>query len=90
MRHANGIGSRYDTENVDSRQERKDMRARASLQALDRGSFGCAMSSVDMVRAMTGLLRAHQSEVEMQVHCSTAVRYQQYTYNTWRIAAVLL
>ena len=67
MKNSNGAGSRYDAEDVDSRQERKDVRARASLQALDRGRFGCAMSPVDMVRAMAGLLRAHQSEFEMQV-----------------------
>eukprot|EP00752_Nemacystus_decipiens_P014220 g12649.t1 len=60
------IGSRYNTDEVASRQERKDVRARASAQALGRGGSGCAMSPVEMARAMAGLLRMHQSELEMQ------------------------
>lgn len=60
-------GSRYNTEEVASRQERKEVRARASAQALSRGGSGCAMSPVEMARAMAGLLRMHQSEFEMQV-----------------------
>ncbi len=61
------LGSCYNTDEVESRQERKEVRARASLQALGRGESGCAMSPVDMARAMAGLLRMHQSELEMQV-----------------------
>lgn len=61
------LGARYNTEEVGSRQQRLDVRARASLQALTRGDSGCAMSPVEMARAMTALLRLHQSEVEMQV-----------------------
>lgn len=60
-------GASYNTEDVGSRQERVDVRATASLQALDRGDSGCAMSPVEMARAMAGLLRMHQSEFEMQV-----------------------
>lgn len=65
-------GSCYNTEEVESRQERKETRARASLQALSRGDSGCAMSPVEMARAMAGLLRMHQSEFEMQVGPSLA------------------
>lgn len=64
----NDSGASYNTEDVGGRQERVDVRARASLQALNRGDSGCAMSPVEMARAMAGLLRMHQSEFEMQVH----------------------
>lgn len=60
-------GACYNTDDVASRQERQDLRARASRQALGRGDSGCAMSPVEMARAMAGLLRMHQSELEMQV-----------------------
>lgn len=61
------LGSRYNTDAVETRQERKEARAKASLQALDRGDVGCLMSPVDIARAMSSLLRMHQSEFEMQV-----------------------
>lgn len=61
-------GALYNTEDAGSRQERVDVRARASREALSRGDSGCAMSPVEMTRAMAGLLRMHQSEFEMQVH----------------------
>ncbi|CAN0469759.1 unnamed protein product [Ectocarpus sp. 12 AP-2014] len=60
------INSFYNTDEVASREERREVRSRASLQALDRGDSGCAMTPVDMARAMAGLLRMHQSELEMQ------------------------
>lgn len=67
--HDEQTGSCYSTEEAATRQERKEVRARASLQALDRGDVGCLMSPVDMARAMAGLLRMHQSQFEMQVLC---------------------
>ncbi|CAB1116358.1 unnamed protein product [Ectocarpus sp. CCAP 1310/34] len=60
------INSFYNTDDVASREERREVRSRASLQALDRGDSGCAMTPVEMARAMAGLLRMHQSELEMQ------------------------
>ncbi|CAM9383883.1 unnamed protein product [Pylaiella littoralis] len=69
------ISARYNTEEVGSRQQRLDVRARASLQALTRGDSGCAMSPVEMARAMTALLRLHQSEVEMQETIVSGLRY---------------
>ncbi|CAM9453983.1 unnamed protein product [Scytosiphon promiscuus] len=70
------IGSCYDTEDVASRQDRQDLRARASRQVLDRGESGCAMSPVEMARAMAGLLRMHQSELEMQENIVFGLGYE--------------
>eukprot|EP00903_Cladosiphon_okamuranus_P007008 g6818.t1 len=85
------IGSRYNTEGSSTRQERKDIRARASAQALGRGDSGCAMSPVEMARAMAGLLRMHQSEFEMQenVICGLGYDTPRETVTAYREALCL-
>lgn len=60
-------GECYSETHVAGRQEREQKHRSASLQALDRGMFGCQISAVEMVRIMGALVRMHQSEFEMQV-----------------------